>query len=457
MSMALTRQSQYLLIAHALKKNNIATLLITVLEPDDFSVPDLQIIWKNFQNYWRTYQKLPSYQELIEIMPEHVISTVAELYATSNLEEVPSIVEKALAFKKAQHLKKVVEEANFLVHTNPDRAEQIIRKGLSDLPIMNYTLKPMSDNLVESIYDHDELMTGYPLGIKAFESGLKNGVRPGELFFIAAPAGMGKSTILCSIAGAVAMFTPVLYITLELSVVDITKKITARIAKKRLSQLTKDLPAKEFVKINKRLQSAFPVFVEYYSSGSVSMNQIAGMLDYLKHVKGINIGALFIDYADLLRPSSELYGRADWEKVANIWQAMVDIGHLYNVAIFTASQLGKDKGDIYDTEEIQQKDLSGTKEKINKCDISLAFKPVGPREGNIQKGIWSWLKVRRSTMPEPFFGAIDYDRLKPIYIRPHTSQSNTEVIGEATIKDIKKKKEESKPKLKTISIERGDF
>lgn len=444
MSMALTKQSQHLLVAHVLKKNKVASLLITVLDANDFSVPELQVIWKHVKNYWYEHKQLPSYQELMELLPEHVLTLTAELYSMVGLEEVPSIVEKALAFKKTQHLKRVTEEVNFLLHEDVDKAEQLLRKGLQELPLMNYDLKPMSDMLVESIYDHDEIINGYPLGLKAFNSGLEDGVRAGELFFIAAPAGMGKSTILCSIAGTVARFTPILYITLELSKVDITKKITARLAGIRLSEMNSNMDAKTFIKVNKNVNKAFPIFIEYYNSGALSVSQIAGMLDYLKQVKGINIGAVFIDYADLLRPSKDVgNNRAEWEKVSNIWQGMVDLARLYNVAIFTASQLSKEKGDIYDTNEIQHKDLSGSKEKINKCDVSLAFKPVGQREGNIQKGIWTWLKVRRGTMPEPFFGAIDYDRLLPIYIKPYVKQEGVSLLGETTVKDILKKKGES--------------
>lgn len=83
---------------------------------------------------------------------------------------------------------------------------------------------------------------------------------------------------------------------------------------KRLSTLDENLSAKGFIDVNMRVRQAFPVYIEYYSSGTLSVSQIGGIIDYLKTIKKIKIGAVFIDYADLLRPPSEYYGKADWEK-----------------------------------------------------------------------------------------------------------------------------------------------
>jgi len=455
MSLPITKHSQHLLVAHALKKDSIASMLLTVLEPAEFSVPELQIIWKNLITYWNQYKKLPTYQEFIEYVPESVVMLVAELYATTDLEEIPSIVEKAVQFKKAQHLKRVVDDVSFTINTDPDKAEAILRTGISTLPMLSYNIDEMADLLPQSIMDYNETTFGYPIGLSAFSGGLEGGVRTGEVFFVAAPPGMGKSTILCSIAGSVALFTPTLFITLELSKEDVVKKISARLSGKRLSTLDENLSAKGFIDVNMRVRQAFPVYIEYYSSGTLSVSQIGGIIDYLKTIKKIKIGAVFIDYADLLRPPSEYYGKADWEKVAQIWQNMVDLAKVYKVAVFTASQLSKEKADIYNTEEIQQKDISGTKEKIHKCDVGLAFKPVGLREGNVQKGIWSWLKVRRGKLPESFFGAMDYDRMQPVYIKPYTRQEDVEVLGMSELPRRNKKAEPKPEEIKTLSKESG--
>ncbi len=455
MSIPLTKHSQHILVAHALKKNSIASMLINVLDASEFSIPELQVIWKCLTTYWNQYKKLPTYQEFIEYVPEHVVMLVAELYATTDLEEIPSIVEKAMQFKKAQHLKRVIDDVSFTVNTDPDKAEAILRSGISSLPMLTYSIKEMADMLPEAIMDYNETTFGFPIGLPALSSGLSGGVRTGEVFFIAAPPGMGKSTILCSIAGAVAMFTSVLFISLELSREDVVKKIAARLSGKRLSSLDENLSAKKYIDVNMQVRQAFPVYIEYYSSGTLSVAQIGGIIDYLKNVKDIQIGAVFIDYADLLRPAKEYQGRADWEKTAQIWQNMVDLGKVYKVAIFTASQLSKDKADIYNTEEIQQKDVSGTKEKIHKCDIGLAFKPVGMREGNVQKGIWSWLKVRRGKLPEAFFGAMDYDRMQPIYIKPYIRQEDADVLGGVKIPQRVKQVDKESTELKSISKESG--
>ncbi len=135
---------------------------------------------------------------------------------------------------------------------------------------------------------------------------------------------------------------------------------------------------------------------------------------------------------------------------------MVDMARNYNVAVFTASQLSKEMGNIYSTEEVQQKDVSGSKEKINKCDIGLAFKPVSTREGNVQKGIWSWLKTRRGQLPESFFGAIDYDKLQPIYIKPYARQEDVPVMGENNPVPTQKKPTEKVKSMKSITFESGE-
>lgn len=139
-------------------------------------------------NILESVQKLPTYQEFIEYVPESVVMLVAELYATTDLEEIPSIVEKAVQFKKAQHLKRVVDDVSFTINTDPDKAEAILRTGISTLPMLSYNIDEMADLLPQSIMDYNETTFGYPIGLSAFSGGLEGGVRTGEVFFVAPPA-----------------------------------------------------------------------------------------------------------------------------------------------------------------------------------------------------------------------------------------------------------------------------
>ena len=411
MPLDLTRHTQELIIAHTLKGHPSAILLLTLVEPSDWDNPNFSAIWSVLQNYYRNYQRMPSKEELVEVLPPEIFSEVMALYTQSSLDDIPLIIDKTLAFIKSKRLSGVLTSVREMILTNPDAAEQLLRKGLAEMPAPMYSTSTLDYLLPDAIYNYNESIYGLPTGISILDHSTRGGVGLGEIFIIAAPSMGGKSTLLSMICATVSRLVPCMYVTLELSKERIAQLLTCKIAHIPQSDLTESLSSTRFVEARKRVLNQYPIELSYYPSNALTVSQIGGMLEYMRTVKNNNIKALFVDYADLLTTTRVPKGTNKWEQISTIYQELVDLAKMFNVAVFTASQL-KNNDSIRQgvIAEVEQGDFAGSIEKINKADIAVAWKPI-KREQGFSEGILSFPKVRSGVVPPAYYSKMDYNNM----------------------------------------------
>ena len=222
---------------------------------------------------------------------------------------------------------------------------------------------------------------------------------------------------------------PCLYITLELSADRVVRMLSARVARVRQSEITSDMQPEQFIQIRQRMQRLYPMEVAYYPSETLTVSQISGMVEYLRRVKGVNVQAIFIDYCDHLTTNRVAKNSPKWEKIAAIYQELVDLAKVSKVAIFTASQLkNSDAIRKGSAEAVEYGDIAGSIEKINKADVAIAWKPLEVNAG-IAKGILSFMKVREGEQPNPWICSFDYDKLSFKFLNPFSPSSEAVRAG----------------------------
>jgi hypothetical protein len=154
------------------------------------------------------------------------------------------------------------------------------------------------------------------------------------------------------------------------------------------------------------------------------------MLDYLRYVENLHIKALFLDYADLLTTAKISNNAPEWQRIATVYQELVDLGRIFDVAIFTASQL-KNNDSIRTNvqEEIQQGDIAGSIEKVNKADVFIGWKPVESSESTT-RGILSFVKVRNGATPPPYMISFDRNLMRIQVQHQFQSEDRAVMLGQ---------------------------
>lgn len=426
----LTRQGQEVLLAHALKGHPSTTVLLNVIEASDWTVKEFSEIWSVIQSYWATYHSLPSKSEVLEAVSGDALRVAIGLYAFSDYESVALLVDKALNFVKARRLKLVVNSAMSSLDTDPLYTEHVLREGLMNLPTINCSVSSLDDLLPDAIYNYEDNIFGLPTGLEVLDRNLKGGVGLGEIFVVSGPSASGKSTLLSYICGSVARIVPSLYLTLELPEARVAQLLTARMGRIPQNELTSNLSGERFVSVRQRIKAHMPVRIKYFPSKTVTVSQIGGMLDYLRYVENLHIKALFLDYADLLTTAKISNNAPEWQRIATVYQELVDLGRIFDVAIFTASQL-KNNDSIRTNvqEEIQQGDIAGSIEKVNKADVFIGWKPVESSESTT-RGILSFVKVRNGATPPPYMISFDRNLMRIQVQHQFQSEDRAVMLGQ---------------------------
>lgn len=427
--MNLTRQSQEILLANAVKDHPATLVLFSIISESDWATPAMSEVWKVVKKYYDKYRSIPSRATLTEELSSEALQLLSKLYTISDLDSVPALIDRAVAFVKYKRLQDLVRNVDDTLETNPDLAETTLRNGLSGLPIPAYNSTPLASILPEAIYNYDDNRLGMLTGLPILDRTTKGGIGIGEVFIVAAPSGGGKSSLLSMICANVATITPCLYITLELTAERIARMLSSRIARVRQSEITSDMAPDQYVALRQRVSRMYPIEVSYYPSETLTVSQISGMIEYMRRVKGINIQAVFIDYCDHLATTRVARNAPKWERIASVYQEIVDLAKVFKVAVFTASQLKNNDAIRKGTAEaVEYGDIAGSIEKINKADVAIAWKPLEVNAG-VAKGILSFLKVREGEQPNPWICSFDYDKLSFKFQNPFVASSEATMIG----------------------------
>lgn len=427
--MNLTRQSQEILLANTLKNHPATVVLLSIISDTDWATPVMSEIWKVVKSYHEKYKAIPSRPALVEELSSDALQLLSKLYTINDGDSVPALIDMAVSFVKYKRLQDLVRNVDDTLEQNPELAETTLRNGLSGLPIPAYNSSSLLEMLPNAIYNYDDNRLGLPTGIQVLDRATNGGIGLGEVFIVAAPSGGGKSSLLSMVCTNVATMVPCLYITLELSADRVARMLSARVARIRQSEITGDMSPEKFIELRKRTQRLYPMEVSYYPSETLTVAQISGMVEYLRRVRGVNVQAVFIDYCDHLTTTRVARNSPKWEKIAAIYQELVDLAKVFKVAIFTASQLKNSDAIRKGTAEaVEYGDIAGSIEKINKADVAIAWKPLEVQAG-IAKGILSFMKVREGEQPNPWICTFDYDKLSFKFLHPFTPSSEASMIG----------------------------
>lgn len=233
---------------------------------------------------------------------------------------------------------------------------------------------------------------------------LGGGLAAGELGFILAPTGVGKTLTLINIGvGAMLQGIKVVHATLEISPRKTARRYDIRLVKRPFSDIRED-PGIVSKKLKSISKSGAGLHIKDYTSVSVSVLDFRTYLERLR-AKGFNFGLIIVDYADLMYQSQRYKDKR--HELTAISQGLRRLAAEFRVPLWTASQAGRDAGKSGRTS------LWDIAEDIGKANTADLIISISQNDQEKDDGI-AYLKIVKTRLDKhnpKIAVSIDYDTM----------------------------------------------
>lgn len=247
------------------------------------------------------------------------------------------------------------------------------------------------------------IKTGYP----SVDNVLGGGLGCGELGIILGASSRGKSLVCQDMAASAAMEanTNVLIYSLEMS----ENRYAERLFCRFLGCTKKELRANplEIRKVMKNIRNTTNsrIFIKEFPSKSVTVDQLHANIRSVR-MAGFNPSVIFVDYADLLRPSDKRQDKR--EELGDIFVQLRSVAQMENIPIWTPTQGNRGS---YNKNLVDMDDIAEDFSKAMTCDTMISICQSREEKSTGQMRIFI-AKNRNGLDKVSFQFAVDYDRMK---------------------------------------------
>jgi len=250
--------------------------------------------------------------------------------------------------------------------------------------VINNALRAgMERNLgLDFVNDMDQWMTltarhCIKTGWDLIDSAIDGGLGKGELGFIVAPAGSGKTWLLTALgAHAQKQGKTVLHITLELN----EEYVSLRYAANHTGIAFQEVRAHADT-VKKKLET-IPgrLFVKYFPLKTVSPSSIKLFIERLEMLEQVKVDLLIVDYADILRSFMPDKNANSYTEAGSVYEELRQIAGELQIPVWSASQSNRG---AHEMDVIQAGNVADSYRKIMTGDVvlSLSRKMEDKQEG----------------------------------------------------------------------------
>jgi replicative DNA helicase len=314
-----------------------------VLLPSYFESESTNWIVRSILHYWDDYRNSPTLEVLkveiekisIDILKAEVIERMKDAVKHFDATDLDYVKEQTLDFCKNQTLKKAILESVDLLKTGEYdkikyKIDNAIKSG-TDRNLGHLYSSEIDDRY--SQYARNTVATGWELLDKLMDGGLGKG----ELGAVMAPAGIGKSWVLVSIAAnALKQGKTVIYYTMELNPFYVGQRFDAWFTGVPFQNLKDDEHREKLSGIVGSIPGE--LIVKYYPTKSPTVSTLTAHIEKCI-MQDKKPDLIVVDYADLMRASS---GISDSESESNqIYVELRGLAGEYDIPVWTASQTNR--------------------------------------------------------------------------------------------------------------------
>ena len=360
------KQFQESLAQMIMEDRPFADQIEEVLETSFFELKYLRVFVAKLFNYRKKYNVHPTDKILAAVLRTELEShndtlqkQVRDYFARiciSRVQDEKYIKETALDFCKKQKLKEaLMRSVDLIENSSYDQVRTVIDNALNlgtDNDFGHDFLKDFE--LRYEIKARDPVATGWD----KVDQIMKKGLGSGELGVVIAPTGAGKSMALAHLgSSAVKAGKNVVHYTLELSEAVTGQRYDSCLSSVPLSTL--------FARKEEVLESISDLdgslIIKEYPTKTASTNTIRSHLERLRK-RNQKVDMIIVDYADLLRPSSNFKEKRD--ELGSIYEDLRAIAQENKCPLWTASQTNRTG---LNAEVVTMESIS---EAFNKCFVA---------------------------------------------------------------------------------------
>ena len=351
--------------------NDFIAQVIDILDPKSYQSESLQWIVAQCKDYFLQYKKTISFDtfkiKVQELQSDLLITAVKEdlkdVYKSMEADDLEYVRDNILIFFKNQTIKAAIMRSVDILETNQD-FEAI--KTVIDDALKSGVEKNIGHEYFEDFEERysDEARITCPTPWDVTNDLMQSGLGQGELGVVVAPAGVGKSWVLCKIAShALAMGQNVVHYTLELNENYVGLRYDSILTGLANSNLKyhKEEVLKAIAKLKGELT------IKYFPTKSASVNTVSAHLQKMLNF-GKKIDLVVIDYADIMKDTS--LAKEVRHALGNIYEDLRGLAGETNVPIWTASQANRS---ALDEDVIEASKVAESYAKVMTADFVMSL------------------------------------------------------------------------------------
>jgi replicative DNA helicase len=293
------------IIAGILSDKNFLERVLDIVEVEAFENEAHRWILKETFAYYLQYKSAPTMQVFKvridtianEMLKQMVIDSLRMVYNKITDADLEFVRQQFLEFCKNQKLKSAIYESADLIKTGEyDRVKHLVDEAMKAGMERNLGLdyhREVDKRMSESA--RDTVSTGWDV----IDSLIDGGLGPGELGVVVAPAGIGKTWLLCHIGSeAMRKGKHVVHYTMELNENYVGLRYDCCFTGIHFQQIKNSTD-----EVKKKI-GIIPgkLFVKYFPIKTVSAQSLKFHFERVAMLENIKPSLIVVDYADILRP-----------------------------------------------------------------------------------------------------------------------------------------------------------
>ena len=381
-----TKQFQDKLLALLFNDSIVLGSCIDYVKPTHFDDIERRTLSRWLFDYYKEFQEVPTFDALEELcrasdLKEGIAEDALE-YFTGKISLIKNTKDEAflksslLNWVKTQALISALLQSKALIEggEKPEAIVEVLQKSFdagADIDIGRFYF----DGLDKRIERRAKVATGkstefkVPTLIKALDTRIDGGLRPGEVGVIVAGPKVGKTMGLIHMAkAAIVKGLYVVFYSFEIYPDRLEARFDASFSGVKTKEL---LNAPEAVKKHVRAMrnlAGGDLLIQYQNAGEMTVGMMDAHLKRLRVEEDFQPDLICVDYADLLKPTR--HRKAEWVELKEIYTEMRSLAHSHDSALWTASQVNRSG---YEDDFLDITKIAGAWSKIAIADLVVTF------------------------------------------------------------------------------------
>jgi replicative DNA helicase len=352
-------EAEMALIGSILVDREMMATVSEIVQPQDFYAHVHESIYTALLQLYERGEPLDKITAAEELRNRNQLERVGGIpYLSSLMETVPTaasaeyyarIVREKAALRGLIHAGSLITKIGFEneedVDGALDRSEQIVydvgRRQRTGEFVPIYKLLKGTFEAIDRLYHSHGDRTGVTSGFRDIDE-YTAGFQPGNFIILAARPAMGKTSMALTMAVAAAREAqkPVAFFSLEMTSDELVQRLLSAEARIDSQSLRRaKIRDHEWEKISEGMSalSQIPIYID--DSGSLTVTELRSRCRRLQ--SGDGLGAVFVDYLQLLRPGSQSRNANRNDELSEICRVMKATATDLQVPIIALAQLNR--------------------------------------------------------------------------------------------------------------------